>query len=658
MNEDEIQRHIEELHSKDEATRNRAVELLSHGDAEKIVPHLLKKLRVPQVGVKCAVIKILGELEAKDAVRPLMITPLVDSDENVRRVTAEALGKIGQREAVEPLLANLPHEEDSVKLAIVVALGRLKDPKAIDLLVKELDNPKIRRAAADSLAKIGQEAAEPLVGVIKHPDPEVRMIVLDTLGTIRKESTIEPMIEMLGDTDLKVRNTAIQALAAFGDKKIPYLIKALIHPHLHVRGHASNLLVAYGENVIPALLRALTEEKAEGNKEFVDAVGNVIETVVVKMRNSGKGWEIPPEFLKMKNDLITRMISRIMILLAMGPEESSIITGIINLMDTQNEIERRNLCEILHAVVKEKEDRSRIRKIMPYLKEETYTRKSIIDTLVKVGDIAIEPLLDALVDLSNQYQSGIMLVFKAMKSQKALDKLRDMLKSIPDDRMEKLAVIQAIGRMEMPRGVSILLEYISNPSIYIRREVISALGEINSPEANDALVAALEDSDPSVRSTAAIALAGIEFGMARTALAKKEKGDSFLIVRKSARMATLFSQSPGEVNNYVEPTPAFAEKAGRAPPLDIKRDETAAPVPPFQPPPFGEAISSPSSPVQQPHGETSSEAEHTDDDLSLPPAPPAGLPGDGLPPPPGFKKDGDGGKIGPGGKVITVRKKN
>ncbi|MFH1902491.1 MAG: RecQ family ATP-dependent DNA helicase [Candidatus Omnitrophota bacterium] len=78
----------------------------------------------------------LGESKSSSAI-PELISALKSKDGNARRLAVSALGKIGDAQAVQPLLDLLAIEtKPQVRQYAVKALGSIKDPRAMDLLVK------------------------------------------------------------------------------------------------------------------------------------------------------------------------------------------------------------------------------------------------------------------------------------------------------------------------------------------------------------------------------------------------------------------------------------------------------------------------------------------------------------------------------------------
>jgi len=75
--------------------------------------------------------------------------------QHVRKAAVEALGKIGDPRAVEILLAALKEGENWQRKAAAEALGRIGDPRAVELLAGSLrEQWDMRKVAAGALVAI------------------------------------------------------------------------------------------------------------------------------------------------------------------------------------------------------------------------------------------------------------------------------------------------------------------------------------------------------------------------------------------------------------------------------------------------------------------------------------------------------------------------
>jgi hypothetical protein len=100
--------------------------------------------------------------EGKDRIQ-VLVEALKDKDSVVRGIAAEALGKLKDPRAVEPLIGALKDEDWYVRKSAAEALGELRDPRAVEPLIKALKDKdrNVRASAANALQKItGQNFGE------------------------------------------------------------------------------------------------------------------------------------------------------------------------------------------------------------------------------------------------------------------------------------------------------------------------------------------------------------------------------------------------------------------------------------------------------------------------------------------------------------------
>jgi HEAT repeat protein len=108
---------------------------------------------------------------------------------NIRRDAARALGELGDRRAVEPLIAALGDSDFQVRMYSAESLGKIGDPRAVQSLTRSLlDGSSIVRAvAAETLGKFGDAgaAASLVATLVSESDKVVCLniaVALDKLG--------------------------------------------------------------------------------------------------------------------------------------------------------------------------------------------------------------------------------------------------------------------------------------------------------------------------------------------------------------------------------------------------------------------------------------------------------------------------------------------
>jgi len=196
----------------------------------------------------------MGEL-AMPAVEALMAA-CDDEDLFVRWAAYDALGKMRDRRALDPLVAALEdnRNEKNNRCAAIGALGKLGDVRAVTPLLchaGEFPGGVEEVACLMAVRSLGVEAVEPLVEAAKDDDEKVRAHAVQVLGmigeTLDRPQAVEPLAEAAKDDDEGVRAHAVRALGIIGEtcdepQVVPVLIQALADGSEHVRGVAASYL--------------------------------------------------------------------------------------------------------------------------------------------------------------------------------------------------------------------------------------------------------------------------------------------------------------------------------------------------------------------------------------------------------------------------------
>jgi HEAT repeat protein len=128
----------------------------------------VRDLSSPNVLIRQEAITALQDAADNSAV-PHLVLVLNDPVEDVRFMTARALGVLHDKQATEALVARLAKEDElRVRLAVIEALGKLRDRKATPDLLRILDQKGLtadeRYTTIWSLGMIGDTRAEEKLG--------------------------------------------------------------------------------------------------------------------------------------------------------------------------------------------------------------------------------------------------------------------------------------------------------------------------------------------------------------------------------------------------------------------------------------------------------------------------------------------------------------
>ncbi|MBK9745769.1 MAG: HEAT repeat domain-containing protein [Chloroflexi bacterium] len=158
--------------------------------------------------------RALTALERVGSPFDLCISFLKDSDSTVRSSAAAALGRLGDKRAIDPLFPLLKDATDSVRISAIIALGKLGDARALDplLSLSKDATDSVRISAAAALGKLGMRALHPLLPLLKDATDSVRISAIIALSDLGDARAIDPLLSLSKDANVLESNLAIKAL--------------------------------------------------------------------------------------------------------------------------------------------------------------------------------------------------------------------------------------------------------------------------------------------------------------------------------------------------------------------------------------------------------------------------------------------------------------
>jgi|GEM_PF-1158105 len=229
---------------------NRAVEALA-GIGALIVPSFLSILESNPRRFEAVAFEVLPAVGAP-AAKPLMAAfrrnPFSRGDWAARLLTA--LGP-----AAAPVLAEgLNAEALAVRIRCAEALGKIGDADAVAPLIHALesDAPVLPEVAGESLAKIGAPAVSPLIRILVDPESPLHFRAETVLIRIGAPAAA-PLIDTLNQGDAALQEKAARVLAEMKEAAVLDLTAHLTHPDVVMRNMCAEILVRIGGPAIPFL---------------------------------------------------------------------------------------------------------------------------------------------------------------------------------------------------------------------------------------------------------------------------------------------------------------------------------------------------------------------------------------------------------------------
>jgi HEAT repeat protein len=265
--------------------------------ADEATADLLKLLQDDKpIPARLAAADALVRLGAKEAA-PALLKLLQDTEPSVRSAAAEALGRLRAKEAVPALRKLLQDKNASVRLRAAEALGRPGPKEAVPALLKLLQDQDrfVRRAAAEALGRLGAKEAVPaLLKLLQDQDRFARHAAAEVLGRLGAKEAVPALLKLLQDDRPFVRRAAAEALGRLGAKEaVPALLKLLQDQDSLVRHEAAEALGRLGakEEAVPALLKLLQDDRPFVRRAAAEALGRL-----------GAKEEAVPALLKLLQD--------------------------------------------------------------------------------------------------------------------------------------------------------------------------------------------------------------------------------------------------------------------------------------------------------------------------------------------------------------------
>ncbi|MFA5976112.1 MAG: HEAT repeat domain-containing protein [Elusimicrobiota bacterium] len=178
---------------------------------------------------------------------------------------ASALVQIGPA-AVPFLIQALSTPDTPRRIHVIEVLGDLKDPKAMDFLLREFENTSSKEIQCKIVEALGKLRAPLLYDFfasrVEDPDAGLRCFAIWSLGELRLQKAVPLLLEVLRTEDGYPLITAIDALGKTGlPEQSTLLLEYLKYENIQTRFVTAKALGEIGDaRVVPALLHAMVKE--------------------------------------------------------------------------------------------------------------------------------------------------------------------------------------------------------------------------------------------------------------------------------------------------------------------------------------------------------------------------------------------------------------
>ncbi len=269
------------------------------------LPKLMECLGADDDGLRGASQELCVELG------PLSVDPLVGvlaSDDPVAQIGAiDALVRIGDPEAILPLIAAARDAGVAVRVRALRVLGGFGDTRAVPVLCETLtdEDETVRRTAAASLISfgvtalsalirrsrlhevavsdhlvqaleaMGEPALEGLAELVYAHDGTVRAGAVNCLTALREQTVTDQLPALMSDSDPYVHEAALGVVAAFKSEALPHAVTALSQGDEVQAGLAKRALLVIGEPAVEPVVELMLDREHPDRQRAIEMLGSL-----------------------------------------------------------------------------------------------------------------------------------------------------------------------------------------------------------------------------------------------------------------------------------------------------------------------------------------------------------------------------------------------
>jgi len=481
--------------------------------AEHATALLVKGLsdKAPEVRARSA--EILGQLASPASVRPLLAA-LCDENEEARAAAAEALGllTVGDETgddharvfkpaaghplaieenvkslqacgAVEALIGALSDKSDLLKRLAAQALGRIRDPRAAEPLRTALlktSEQNVRDAIANALKVIGE--GHRLLDNLNDKDVGVRAKAAAALGTIQHTAAIGPLTALLDDANIEVRRAAVKALgqlkaASAADR----MISLLDDNDNAIADFAAESLMQMGcvGRAVDIQLRRIKDADAKVRTLAVRALGNLHDGSSATALLSAISDPAPGVRAAAVDAMSLLQVSDVL----SSPQIAQAMAKTLSALKDSDASVRAEAAQTLGFL---QVDQAAGQLIAALSDKDAAVRAAAADALGCLhAPQATEPLLASLKDKDAAVRAAAAQSLGYLNATKALKSLHLLLTD--DDGSVRFSAAHALGKIKDPRSVEPLIKAIKDTDEAVVISATYALGNIGDMRAVPAI---------------------------------------------------------------------------------------------------------------------------------------------------------------------------
>jgi HEAT repeat protein len=342
----------------------------------------------------------------------------------------------------EPLHDLLQEEDAQLRTYAALALGELRDPRAVPSLIQALGDAdtNVRYHAIEALGRLqAVDAVDPLLAVAETTDFFLAFPALDALveiGDPRAASRLVPLLE-----DVALRPAVLEALGRLGDATV---VGAVLGE------------LPRSPELAPTIAEALVNLEHRYTESYGEA-----EYIVEKVRSS------------IRSEAARHMLT------ALNSTHGPALRALVRVLGWSG---GREVAESLTRML-----------------GSTDVRGEVVETLVRYGASVTDLLCSQLHSADEGIRRAAITALARIGDTKAAPEL---IRLLAKDEALTIPIAGALAKIGDPRAYDALIDLLSHSSSAVRQAAIAALNSLGHPQLSHDAARLIDDANPQVRESA------------------------------------------------------------------------------------------------------------------------------------------------------------
>ena len=475
--------------------------------------HLVKLLNDDML--RQAVVEALGSIGDASAI-PVLTRLLAQNDPTIRNDTIASLVNIQRSvkpdgdclpsikkalnhdELIGHLIHSLQDPDSGIKKYAIIALGWLKENKAVGYLLELIHDYELEEYVIGALVSIGENSLPEIIDKLNNPDPKIRVSLIRCIEWIGHMDGIRACIPFLKDENCDVRSHAVMAMSeGLGMEEVEdALLELLSDNESEIRDMIVEILGKSGsKKLVEKLIQELSSEDQLRKAAAIQILGHLKNQAACKpLQNllDDTSDEVRARTYRalgtIQCDQLTKEI------LSKGVKDKSPMVRQA-VAQCFRDVSVKHSDEILRQLIKD---------------TDADVRLDAIKTIGKIGsESCIGDLIESFQDAGPRLRVAIIQAMGHIHHKDSAGFLKNLLKKTDPDL--KRMTLESLGMIRDRRSIPDLIVAMDDGDWMVRSGAIQALAQIGDRKCAGRLLKKLNDPDDIVKKEAILALGKLNY---------------------------------------------------------------------------------------------------------------------------------------------------